>query len=183
MDKNELYRKLQSALYKYGAYKKEELGEGMILVEELKESYWKPRYLIDNAAETACEFMDSDYCLLTITANDIAWETIDDLPEKMKERARALNAYFPTIIRGYHDNVAEVKWQINPDGRYYMDSDGYGETDDKEVALFSYIDRKGKPLVKFRRVKDFSELDVMEQKAIENLGRLINKAPTSIKGK
>ena len=27
------------------------------------------------------------------------------------------------------------------------------------------------PLVKFRRVKDFSELDVMEQEAIENVGK------------
>ena len=161
-----LYQKLQSALYKYGAYKKENLGERMILVEELKGGYWKPRYLIDNAAETACEFMDSDYCLLTVTADNIAWETIDELPEKVKERARVLNAYFPTIIRGYHDGVAEVKWQINPDGRYYMDSDGYGETDDKEVALFSYLDRKGKPLVKFRMVKDPSELKEMKMEAI-----------------
>lgn len=166
LDKTELYRKLQSALYKYGVYKKEELGEGMILVEELKESYWKPRYLIDNEAETACEFMDSDYCLLTVTSDDIAWGTIDDLPEKVKERARVLNAYFPTIIRGYHDGVAEVKWQINPDGRYYMDSDGYGETDGKEVALYSYIDRKGKPLIKFRMVKDSSELKEMKMEAI-----------------
>lgn len=166
MDKTKLYQKLQSALYKYGAYKKENLGEGMILVEELKGGYWKPRYLIDIDAETACEFMDSDYCLLTVTADNIAWETIDELPEKVKERARTLNAYFPTIIRGYHDNVAEVKWQINPDGRYYMDSDGYGETDDKEVALFSYIDRQGKPLVKFRMVKGSSELKEMKMEAI-----------------
>lgn len=161
-----LFQKLQSTLYKYGAYKKEDLGEGMILVEELKGGYWKPRYLIDNAAETACEFMDSDYCLLTITANDIAWETIDDLPAQLKERAKALNAYFPTIIRGYQDGMAEVKWQINPDGRYYMDSDGYGETDDKEVTLFGYIDRDGKPLVKFRKLKDSSELKEMQMEAI-----------------
>ena len=75
MDKTELYRKLLSARYKFGDYEKIKLGEGMILVEELKGGYWKPRYLIDNEAETACEFMDSDYCLLTVTADDIAWET------------------------------------------------------------------------------------------------------------
>ena len=51
-----------------------------------------------------------------------------------------------------------------------MDSDGYGMTDDEEETLYGFIDRKGKPLVKFRRVKDFSELDVMEQEAIENVG-------------
>ena len=104
-----LYQKLQSTLYKYGTYKKENLGEGMILVEELKGGYWKPRYLIDIETETACELMDSDCCLLTITADDIAWETIETLPAQLKERARTLNAYFPTIISGYHDGVAEVK--------------------------------------------------------------------------
>lgn len=166
IDNTSLYQKLQSARYKFGDYKKENLGEGMILVEELKGGYWKPRYLIDIETETACELMDSDYCLLTITADDIAWETIETLPAQLKERARTLNAYFPTIISGYHDGVAEVKWQINPDGRYYMDSDGYGETDDKEVALFSYLDRKGKPLVKFRMVKDSSELKEMKMEAI-----------------
>ena len=169
IDNASLYQKLQSALYKYGAYKKENLGKGMILVEELMGSYWKPRYLIDNEAETACEFMDSDYCLLTITADDIAWETIETLPAQLKERARTLNAYFPTIIRGYHDGVAEVKWQINPDGRYYMDSDGYGMTDDEEETLYGYIDRKGKPLGKFRRIMAFSELETMKQEAYAKL--------------
>ena len=109
MDKTELYRKLLSARYKFGDYNKIKLGEGMILVEELKGGYWKPRYLIDIETETACELMDSDYCLLTITADDIAWETIETLPAQLKERARTLNAYFPTIISGYHDGVAEVK--------------------------------------------------------------------------
>ena len=164
-----LYQKLQSTLYKYGAYKKENLGEGMILVEELKGGYWKSRYLIDNESETACEFMDSDYCLLTVTADDIAWETIENFPAQLKERAKALNAYFPTIIRGYHDGVAEVKWQINPDGRYYMDSDGYGMTDDEEETLYGYIDRKGKPLGKFRRIMEFSELETMKQEAYAKL--------------
>lgn len=68
--------------------------------------------------------------------------------------------------RGYYDGVAEVEWQINPDGLYYMDSDGYGETDGKKVSLFSYIDRKGMPLVKFRMVKDSSELKEMKMDAI-----------------
>ena len=89
MYKTELYQKLQSTLYKYGAYKKDELGEGMILVEELKGIYWKPRYLIDNEEGTACEFKDSDFCLLTVTADYIIGETIDDFPEELKERARA----------------------------------------------------------------------------------------------
>ena len=43
-----LYQKLQSARYKFGDYKKENLGEGMIIVEELKGGYRNTRYLIDN---------------------------------------------------------------------------------------------------------------------------------------
>ena len=60
MDKTELYRELLSTRYKYGAYKKENLGEGMILVDELKGGYWKPRDMIDNQAQTACVINDSD---------------------------------------------------------------------------------------------------------------------------
>ena len=39
IDNASLYQKLLSALYKFGDYKKIKLGEGMLLVEELKESY------------------------------------------------------------------------------------------------------------------------------------------------
>ena len=58
-----------------------------------------------------------------------------------------------------------MSWQINPDGRYYMDDDGYGMTDDIEITLYAYVDRSGKPLVKFRNIKDYDELEVMEKEA------------------
>ena len=37
--------------------------------------------------------------------------------------------------------MAEVSWQLNPDGRYYMDEDGYGMTNEKEITIFGFIDR------------------------------------------
>ena len=36
-----------------------------------------------------------------------------------------------------------------PDGRYYMDDDGFGITDDEEIALIGKIDRTGKVVVPF----------------------------------
>ena len=50
-----------------------------------------------------------------------------------------------------------------------MDEDGYGMTDDEEITIYSYVDRAGKPLVKFRYIKDYSELDEMEKEARKNL--------------
>lgn len=50
---------------------------------------------------------------------------------------------------GFNDGVAVVEWQINPDGQYYTDDDGYGMTNDKEVALWGKIDRTGKVVEQF----------------------------------
>jgi len=34
-------------------------------------------------------------------------------------------------------------WQIQPDGRYWEDEDGFGGTNDEEVTLFTYVDENG----------------------------------------
>lgn len=169
MNNAELYQRLKSAIYENIPYQKKDLGEGMSLVQKLRGSYWKPRYLMDNETGMAYEFMDEGNILTTLTTDDIAWETLDKLSEDIKDQARRLNGSFPTIICNYQSGVAEMRWQINPDGCYYMDSDGYGMTDDKEETLYGYIDRKGKPLVKFRKVKDSSELEFMKQEAMKLL--------------
>lgn len=51
--------------------------------------------------------------------------------------------------RQYKNGVAEVEWQLNPDGMYYRDEDGFGMTDDEEIKLYGAIDRKGKVVKKF----------------------------------
>lgn len=35
-------------------------------------------------------------------------------------------------------------WQIQPDGRYWADDDGFGMEDDEEITLYSFIDQNGK---------------------------------------
>ena len=39
-------------------------------------------------------------------------------------------------IYDYEDGIAKVRWEVNPDGMYYRDEDGFGKTDDDEQNLF-----------------------------------------------
>ena len=71
------------------------------------------------------------------------------------------------FIRQFKNGVAQVSWQLNPDGRYYMDEDGFGMTDDEEVEIYGFIDMEGKVLVKFRNIEDYGELEVMRKQAEE----------------
>ena len=41
------------------------------------------------------------------------------------------------------DSGWKMFWQIQPDGRYWEDEDGFGGTNDEEVTLFTYVDENG----------------------------------------
>ena len=62
-----------------------------------------------------------------------------------------------------------MDWQLNPDGRYYQDDDGYGMTDDEEIEIYGFIDTNGNVLVKFRAINDSSELETMRKEAEEKV--------------
>lgn len=173
----ELYKALSVEEYTQYPYEKCDLDDGMSVINQVIGGYWKPRFLMDERTKTAVEFMDSWTTLKTIRTDDIDWQSLEGLPQDAIDKAKELNAHFPIFVRGYKIGVAEVSWQINPDGRYYMDEDGYGMTDDEEIIIYSYVDRAGKPLVKFRNIKDYSELDEMEIEARRNLkkGSNMNK--------
>lgn len=165
----ELYKTLSANTYTQYPYEKESLDEGMYVIKQVIRDYWKPRYLVDEKNKTAVEFMSRCTILQTLTWDDIDWESLLELPEKAIDQAHALDAEFPSFIRKYKNGVASVSWELNPDGRYYMDEDGFGMTDDEEITIYGYIDREGKPLIKFRAIEDFGELDQMEEEAKKNL--------------
>lgn len=165
----DLYKILSVEEYTHYPYEKQSLGEEMYVINQVIDEYWKPRYLVDEKNKTAVEFMDSWTMLQTICTDDIDWKSLEGLSQDVIDRARNLDAIFPTFVRSFKSGVAEVSWQINPDGRYYMDEDGFGMTDDKEITIYSYVDRTGKPLIKFRIIKDFNELNMMEKEARKNL--------------
>ena len=141
-----------------------EMGEGMSVIEQSICGWWKQRYLIDHNNGRAYEIMDAYLNFVNFTTEDIDWESLTVLPEGVKSRARSLSAQFPTFIRKFSNGIAEVSWQLNPDGRYYMDEDGYGMTDDKEITVYGYIYTEMNVLVKFQYVgKDRERLKKMLQ--------------------
>ncbi|MCD8236674.1 MAG: hypothetical protein LUD00_08485 [Prevotellaceae bacterium] len=161
----ELYVRLCCETYSQYPYSRNDKGDGMGLIQQVIGGYWKPRYLLDHKTKCAYEFMSELECLMTVTGADVDFSTLNDVPEEFRERAREGYAHYPTLVDAYSENVAEVSWQINPDGMYFMDEDGFGMTDDEEVTLYGYIDRTGKPLVKFRKIKGFKELHTMREEA------------------
>ena len=94
------------------------------------------------------------------------WEKA--LPRDAQEQAKRLSFHYPSFIRTFKNGVAVVSWQLNPDGRYYMDEDGFGMTNDEEIEIYGLIDQKAKVIVKFRNIQNFNELGEMRRMA-ENI--------------
>ena len=84
--------------------------------------------------------------------DDIMWETLASASERALYRAECFSFHFPSFIYRFKDGVAKVKWQLNPDGMYYMDEDGFGMTPDVEYNIYGFIDRQGRVLSKFRHL-------------------------------
>lgn len=164
-----LYEVLQSNTYKSSLYKTEDLGEGMAVLYQSIWGWYKPRFVLNHNCNTAFEFMDSCERLVTVTTDDIDWASLKKLPEKAIDRAECLSFQFPSFIRGFRNGVARVDWQLNSDGRYYMDDDGYGMTADEEIEIYGFIDTQGHVLVKFKAIKDRKELETMRKEAEEKV--------------
>ena len=146
--------------------KREDLGEDMELINVSLYGYWKPRYLVDKRKNKRIEFMSVDECFCTVTQDDIDWNSLASLEDYCISRAKSLNIHFPTIVSSFHNGVAEVRWQLNPDGMYYMDEDGFGMSDDEEVEIYGFIDREGKVVSRFRHIhKNWDLLKQMRAEA------------------
>lgn len=50
---------------------------------------------------------------------------------------------FRTEFHTYDETHYIMIWEIQPDGMYWMDEDGYGMTGDEEIRLYALIDRHG----------------------------------------
>lgn len=148
-EEKKLYRELCLSQYQGLPLVQNDLGEDMALVTQVIGRYWKPRYLMDKEARCAYEFMSIDEVLLIVTDEDIDWDSLKGLPQDAFERAKAHSFHFPGHVYQYKNGVAEVEWQLNPDGMYNRDEDGFGMTDDEEINLYGAIDRKGMVVRKF----------------------------------
>lgn len=50
---------------------------------------------------------------------------------------------FRTVFERESDGGFLMIWQVQPDGRYWEDEDGFGGTSDLEVCLYAHIDASG----------------------------------------
>lgn len=164
-DEEQLYNQLTARTYSQYPYETKDIGEGMALVNEVIMQYWKPRFLLNHDTKCAYEFMNSNEMLVTVTHEDIAWETLNELPGVARGYAKSLSFHYPSFIRSFKNGVAEVSWQLNPDGRYFMDEDGFGMTDDEEIKIHGFIDKVGKVVVKFQVISNYDELNMMREQA------------------
>lgn len=164
-DTEDLYLRLCKGKYVEYPFQTDDLGEGMAVVKEVIMQYWKPRYLLDHAVRRAYEFMSENEYLQTVKQEDIAWEKLTTLPLYAVNRAKERSAHYPTQIGRFKNGVAEVRWELNPDGYYFMDDDGFGMTDDEEITIYALIDRRGAVVAKFQPVNDSKEWAVMKEQA------------------
>lgn len=163
---HELYETLNNETYKTRPWQTEDLDEGMAIVNQVIGEYWKPRFLIDHTALCAYEFMSRNETLCNVKQEDIDWDSLKSLSQECIARARSLDYHYPSFVRKYENGVAQVSWQLNPDGMYFMDEDGFGMTDDDEVTIYGFIDRKGNVLVRFRYIgENWKLLDAMRKEA------------------
>lgn len=165
------YAQLTSPEYQK-CFRIEDAGDGMSLAEEVICQYWKPRYLMVNNTKRAYEFLNVNEKFGTITTDDIDWDSLKGLPEEAIQRVRDLNAHYPTHVRNFENGVAQVSWQLNPDGMYFMDEDGFGMTDGDEVEIYGFIDRQDKILVKFQHInEDWKRLEIMKKETETKVGK------------
>lgn len=160
-----LYRILMMPPYTGSNYQRRNLDENMEVVESLFGEYWKPRFLLDHNTKTAYEWMDTNCRLVNVSDDDIKWDSLKELPEELLERVRERDAFYPSFFYQFEDGISEVRWQLNPDGRYWMDDEGYGMTDDIEVNIYGVMDTSCNMVIPFQMIEDFNQLIALEEKA------------------
>ena len=57
---------------------------------------------------------------------------------------------YEAIFEKLDDGRLIIVWTVRPDGRYWMDSWGFGAEDYESLSLYSYIDSDGKFMMPFK---------------------------------
>ncbi len=168
-----MYRILSSDKYATGEYQKQKLGEGMEVVNQLIWGWWKPRFLLNHNLKTAYEWMWSNEQLAIVEAEHIDWDSMKNLPEDAVSTLRQYSFRFPSFIRYYQNGIAEVQWQLVPDGRYWMDDDGFGMTSDIELNIYGFIDQEANIVSKFHYYTDKElDSDILDKVRKETVARI-----------
>ena len=101
---------------------------------------------------------------------DFDWPAIETTGHAYEARCRKVDYRFD--IDRYADGVALVTWMLHPDGSYYADEDGFGRTDDEEVNISAFIDRRCRVLVKFQPMDSREREEELRKVALQRLEEL-----------
>ncbi len=145
----QLYDKAKALTAQY-SYRLEALGEGMSAICYLSCDCLHPRIILDDNKRCAYELADERGCLNNVRAGDIDMASLAGLSSECLQRVRERDFGYYSRVYNYEGGLALVRWQLNPDGRYWADEDGYGMTSDKEVNIYGVIDEECRVVVPFR---------------------------------
>lgn len=165
MTPQELYIELQKTQYDNRPYSRiQNMGCEMEIVEEVIDGYWRERFLINHADKVAYELMDSNLTLKFIGEQDVDWKGVETLDNN--RNAYSYSAYYQRFaVEPFKQGVALVTWTLYPDGRYFMDEDGFGMEDNDESILYGFIDTYANVVVPFQ-AKSWEELKKQRPEAI-----------------
>lgn len=136
----------------------------MEIVEQVINDYWRQRFLVNHKEKTAYELMDSSLTLQFIKEKDVDWKGVGALENN--QNAYSYSAYYQRFaVEQFKDGVALVEWTLYPDGRYFMDEDGFGMEDNDESVLYGFIDTHANVVVPFQ-AKSWEELEKQRPEAV-----------------
>ena len=173
MTPNELYVELKKTQYDNLPYHRiTGMGDKMEIVEQVIKDYWRERYLINNAEMTAYELMDTSFNLKFLSQKDVDWKGVETLENN--NNAYTFSAYYQCFaVEKFKDGVARVKWTLYPEGRYFMDEDGYGMEDNDESVLYGFIDTHANVVIPFQ-AKSWEELEKQRPEAVRRAKQLMS---------
>lgn len=173
MPPQELYIELQKSKYDERPFSRmKDWGEGMEIVEEVISNYWRERFLINHKTKEALEVMTRGLNLTFIKKEDVDWKGVETLDNN--SNAYSFSAYYQRFAIGkFKNGVALVEWTLYPDGRYFMDEDGYGMEDNDESVLYGFIDTNARVVIPFQ-VKGCDEMGKQRPEAERRAKELNN---------
>lgn len=124
------------------------------------------KFLVNRKTKQAWTMVDDDGQLVLWGTNDIDASAISHWPDWLRQIALDGIADHYFGIEDYHNGVALVIWTVEPDGSYDGDDSGFGMTNEPEVNLYAYINKKGRILVPFRPMTNEQRIQY-EQTAIK----------------
>lgn len=96
--------------------------------------------------------IDNDGCICDFPGFDISEEDKRRLERSLEDGKLPVPVvHFRTeFYSRKSDDRFLMIWEVQPDGRYWEDEDGFGGTSDPEVRLYSHIDELGRFTEPFR---------------------------------